>query len=305
MAMTSSAEKRLRFDDQVAIVTGAGRGIGREYSLYLADRGAAVLVNDLARDEHGEEQAGPADEVVQEILKRGGRAVAHVASVATAEGAASIVSAALSAFGRIDILINNAGFNRHASFADVSIEDYQSALDVHLLGTVRVTSAAWAELSKRNGRVVNTVSEGMLGSTALIAYGAAKGAVFGFSQNLALEGAKLGIKVNCISPRAFTRMSEDSFGPSALGLPKATIEEFRSTMPASMIAPVMAFLAHSSCPLNGEVLCTGGGQVSRLAMVESRGYSQANLTIEDVSDHLDEILQVSDCVIRGASWTPS
>ncbi|WP_242127377.1 SDR family NAD(P)-dependent oxidoreductase [Sphingobium sp. Sx8-8] len=303
--MTSSFQSSLRFDDQVAIITGAGRGLGREYALLLADRGALVVVNDLDESSEGGEKVGPADDVVREIVERGGRAVAHSASVATPEGAASIVEAAVAAFGGVDILINNAGFNVHASFAQVAIQDYQHALDIHFLGTVQVTSAAWKELCKRNGRIVNTISEGMLGSPAVITYGSAKGAVFGFSLNLALEAAPLGVRVNSIAPRAFTRLSEDSLGPSAFGLPKEAIEQFRSAMPARMVAPVVAFLAHASCQLNGEVLCTGGGHVSRLVMVESRGYSDSNLTPEDVSAHLTEILDMNDIIVRDASWSPS
>ncbi|MER6950834.1 SDR family NAD(P)-dependent oxidoreductase [Nonomuraea sp. NPDC000554] len=282
----------LRFDGRVAIVTGAARGIGREHALLLARRGAAVVVTDLA------DEADSAGGVAAEIVQAGGTAIAHHASVATEQGARSIVEAAVAAFGRLDVVVNNAGFARPAAFPDIPVEQFQRSLDVHFLGTVMVTAAAWPHLCRAgHGRVVNTVSEGMLGTDLMTAYGAAKGAVFGFSRNLAVEAVAHDVRVNCVAPRAGTRMAEDML--AALDLPAEAIEQLKASMPAHLVAPAAAYLAHESCELNGEVLCVGSGKVSRLAVVESAGYTSADLSVEDVAAHLAQIADLGSAQPRG------
>ena len=202
----------LRFDDRVAIVTGAARGIGRSYALLLAARGARVVVAD-----HGGGPSGtgsspePAAEVVREITDAGGQAVACCASVSEESSAAQIVDAAIESFGRLDIVVNNAGIHDPGLFADLTIDQFHRMIEVHYLGTLFVIRSAWPHLVRAGyGRVVNTVSEAMLGGVAeLTSYGAAKGAVFGLTRNLATEGQAHGIRVNAIAPRAYTRLSAE------------------------------------------------------------------------------------------------
>jgi NAD(P)-dependent dehydrogenase (short-subunit alcohol dehydrogenase family) len=201
----------LRFDDRVAIVTGAGRGIGRVHARLLAAKGARVVVADLGGEIDGRgSSTAPADAVVGEIRANGGEAVACYGSVADEADVASIVETALDAFGRLDVVVNNAGIHDPAPFEALSVAQFRRMFDVHFFGTMMVTHAAWPHFVRAGyGRVVNTTSEAMLGGIPhLSSYGAAKGAVFGLTRNLATEGAAHGIRVNALAPRAHTRMSE-------------------------------------------------------------------------------------------------
>jgi len=289
----------LRFDGRAVIVTGAGRGIGREHALLLAAKGAQVVVADrgVAVDGTGW-SSGPADEVVAEIQAAGGTAVASSASVADPGGAASIVDAAIEAFGRVDAVINNAGIHDPARFEQLTIPQFQAMLDVHFLGAVQVLKAAWPHLiASGSGRVVNTCSEAMLGGIPeLSSYGAAKGAVFGLTRNLATEGADHGIRVNAIAPRAFTRMSASHSDTLAeyLSMPKEVMDQVNASMPPDMCAPAAAFLAHESCPISGEVLQVGMGGIARIAVIHTQGIAKESLTAEDIADNLDAILDVTD-----------
>jgi NAD(P)-dependent dehydrogenase (short-subunit alcohol dehydrogenase family) len=200
----------LRFDGKVAIVTGAGRGIGRAYAHLLAARGACVVVNDLAAP--GE---SPAADVVREIVNSGGSAVANTDSVAIETGASAIVGTAIATYGRLDILINNAGIGMVADFAAAPIDDVRAQIDVNLWGPYLVTRAAWpALIGSRAGRVIHTTSTGLLGLAGMSAYATAKSAMIGFTRTAALEGAKYGIMVNAIAPAAATGMR--SAGSSTL-----------------------------------------------------------------------------------------
>ena len=295
----------LRVDDRVVVVTGAARGVGRCHALQLAAKGARVVVADygVGIDGAGSSSA-PADGVVREIREAGGDAVACYASVADERSATSIVEAAVDAFGRIDAVINNAGIHDPGMFEALTAEQFRKMVDVHFFGTVFVTQAAWPHFVKAGyGRVVNTVSEAMLGGIPeLTSYGAAKGAVFGLTRNLATEGPAHGIRVNAIAPRAFTRMSASHSDKLAdyMSMPKDVMDQINASMPPEMCAPAATFLAHESSPLNGEVLQIGMGGVSRIAVVNTPGISKSPLTAEDIAENLDAIMDVSEATTGSA-----
>ena len=286
----------LRFDGKVAIVTGAGRGVGRAHALALAARGAKVVVADrgVAIDGSGGSNA-PADEVVSEIKAAGGAAVAVFESVAEEKGAAMIVEAALDTFGGLDILINNAGINGPEMFDVHKAEDFRRMVDVNYLGTVYMTKAAWPHFAKAGyGRIINTASEGPLGiHDKMTAYGGAKGGVIGFTLALASEAPKYGIAVNGFSPRISTRMS----APEVLArVYEKPVEAFKNSMakfPPELATPAVIYLSHVTCVLNGVMLVCGGGQVLRMAIMQNQGYTSDNLTPEEVAANVEKIIDMS------------
>ena len=295
----------LRFDDRVAVVTGAGRGIGRAHALHLAAAGARVVVADYGVEIDGSGTSrGPADAVVDEIKAAGGQACACYASVTRQDEAASIVQTALDEFGRLDIVINNAGIHDPGAFDQLTVEQFRGMLDVHFFGALHVLQAAWPHFTRaRYGRVVNTVSEAMLGGIGgLTSYGAAKGAVFGLTRNLASEGGPLDIKVNAIAPRAYTRMSASSSDALAesLSMSKQDMAQVNASMPPELCSPAAAYLAHESCAISGEVLQVGMGSIARLALVHTQGIAKAGLTAADIADNLDTILDVRDAQVTSS-----
>ena len=293
---------QLRFDGRVVVVTGAGRGVGRSHALLLASKGAAVVVAD-----HGVGIDGtggspePADAVVAEITAAGGRAVACHTSVADEQGAQAIIDTALDGFGRLDAVINNAGIHDPGLFGELRVQQFRTMIDVHLFGTLLVCRAAWPHfVAAGYGRVVNTVSEAMLGGIGeLTSYGAAKGAVFGLTRNLATEGAAHGIAVNAIAPRAYTRMSASHSDAVAeqLSIPKELMDTVNASMPADLCAPAAVYLAHHDCGLNGEVLQIGMGNIARIAVVRTAGITRPALTAEDIAENLDTIMNVGDAQV--------
>ena len=296
----------LRFDDRVVVITGAGRGIGRSHALAFAAKGARVVVADYGVGIDGLGAArGPAEDVAREICDAGGDAVACFASVADEAGAATIVQTAIDRFGRLDVVVNNAGIHDPAPFAELSTEQFRRMLDVHLFGTIFVTRAAWPHfVAAGYGRIVNTASEAMLGGiTQLASYGAAKGAVFGLTRNLATEGAALGIHANAIAPRADTRMSaaEAERLAEIFGFDDEASAAIKASMPPDLCSPGAVYLAHASCPLNGEVLQVGMGGVARLAVVHTQGIAKAPLTAEDIADNIGMILDVNGARVTDAS----
>lgn len=278
---------QVRFDDQVAIVTGAGGGLGRAHAILLASRGARVVVNDLggALDGRGSSEAA-AQKVVDEILSAGGEAVPSFDGVDTAEGGANIVKTALDAFGRIDIVVNNAGILRDVSFHKMTVDDWEAVLRVHLDGTFHVTRAAWPHMREAGyGRIVNTTSAaGLYGNFGQANYGAAKLGIVGLTKALAQEGAKKNIKVNAIAPVARSRMTETIFDEATL-----------SQLEPSLVSPVVAHLVSRACSDSGQIYAVGGGYVSRVAVVEGAGafFPGAELTPEQVAESWATICDLS------------
>ncbi len=282
----------LEFNDRVVVITGAGRGIGRAHAELLAARGAAVVVGDLGAsiDGSGVDGDDPAAEVVAAITAAGGRAVACAADVATEEGANALVDIALAEFGRLDAVINNAGIVRTAPFDEVPYEEYQRHLDVHYFGALRLCRAAWPHLLKSPaGRVVNTISQAMLGNPDMSHYGGSKGALFGLTRNLAVEGLAAGVKVNAIAPGAGTRMAE----ASADTLSPEVMEYMRTQLRPEHVAPVAAYLVHPDCAVTGEVFNVAGGIVNRLALVNTVGIHDPALTVDTVAERFEEIMAIT------------
>ena len=279
------------FDGKVAIITGAGGGLGRSHALELARRGARIVVNDLGGSVSGEGgSAGPAHDVVAEIEALGGEAVANGDSVATPEGGEAIVQAAVDAFGTVDIVINNAGILRDKSFHNMTPDLLNPVIDVHLKGAFHVTQPAWKIMREKGyGRVVNTASNaGILGNFGQTNYGAAKMGLVGFTRVLAQEGAKSNIKTNVIAPVAWTRMTEELLGAMGEKLQPETV------------TPVVAYLASEECEVSGEIYSIAGGQVSRFFIGRTPGYFNPALTVEDVRDNLAQIRAEEGYTVPGS-----
>ena len=273
----------LRFDDRVAVVTGAGRGLGRAYAQLLASRGALVVVNDVGGSLDGEGvDAGPAEQVVEEIAAAGGEAVACTASVATREGGEAVINTALERYGGIDILVHNAGNVRRGSLKEMSYEDFDAVLDVHLRGAFNVVRQAFPRMCAAGyGRIVLTSSiGGLYGNHNVANYAAAKAGVIGLSNVAALEGAAEGVRCIVIVPAAITRMAE---GIDTSAYPP---------MGSELVAPVVGWLAHESCSVTGEMFVALAGRVARAVIAESPGVCRSSWTIEDVGSHLDAIRDV-------------
>jgi NAD(P)-dependent dehydrogenase (short-subunit alcohol dehydrogenase family) len=278
----------LRFEGRVAVVTGAGRGLGCEYAQLLARRGAKVVVNDHGGSLAGDgADAAPAEQAVEEIKAGGGEAVASTASVATQEGAAAIIQAALDHYGRIDILIHNAGNVRRGSLTEMSHDDFDAVLDVHLRGAFNVVRQAFPVMCAAGyGRIVLTSSiGGLYGNHDVANYAAAKAGVIGLSNVAAIEGADHGVTSNVIVPAAVTRMAE---GIDTSAYPP---------MGADLVAPVTGWLAHESCSVTGEIFIALAGRVARAVIAESPGVYRPSWSIEDVGEHIDTIRDMSDPVV--------
>ncbi|OIP91788.1 MAG: serine/threonine protein kinase [Syntrophaceae bacterium CG2_30_58_14] len=254
----------IRFDGRVAVITGAGGGLGRVYALGLARRGAKIVVNDFggARDGAGEGSTMPAQKVVDEIRAAGGLAVANYDNVATAEGGEGIVKSALDAFGTVDILINNAGILRDKNILKMEPETWQAVLDVHLQGAYHVTKPAFAVMKERGyGRIVMTTSAaGLYGNFGQTNYSAAKMALVGFMNTLKLEGAKYDIKVNTVAPVAASRLMADIIPPEIL-----------EKMKPEFVAPLVLFLSSEKCPVTGRIYNAGVGFYNRAAVMTTSG----------------------------------
>lgn len=268
----------VRFEGQVAVVTGAGGGLGRTYALEFAARGAAVVVNDVGRP--------GADAVVAEIIAAGGRAVPSYASVTEPHGGRELIDVARSTYGRLDVLVNNAGFLRDRSFAKLSDQEIDDVLSVHLRGGFRVTQPAFVMMKEQGyGRIVFTSSSvGLFGNFGQANYCAAKMGLVGLARAVAVEGARAGIKVNVVAPSAATALTGGMFGPHA--------ERFRP----EQVTPLTVLLASGECPGSGGIFWAGGGRFARVDIVQTAGWIAAGdtVTVEDVRDHWAQINDTSE-----------
>ena len=276
----------VNFENRTVIVTGAGNGLGKAYALELGSRGAKVVVNDLGGSVDGSGSASsPADDVVNEIIKNGGEAIANYDSVATKEGGESIVQSALDNFGTVDAVINNAGILRDKSFANMSEDELSLILDVHLKGTFFVSQPAFKVMKENNyGRIVNVASpSGLFGNFGQSNYGAAKMGIVGLTNVLSIEGAKYNIKVNVIAPTAYTRMTE------AL-LP----EDVGKLFSAELVTPMVVYLASEACEPTHEIFGVAAGRFARIGIITHNGYVNTSATAEDISENIEVIRTIKD-----------
>lgn len=274
----------LRYDGKVAIVTGAGNGLGKEYAKLLASRGAKVVVNDLGGSATGAgASSAAADKVVDEIKLAGGEAVADYNSVTDGD---KIVQTAIDKYGRIDIVINNAGILRDVSFRKMTDKDWDMIYQVHMLGAYKVTHAAWPHMEKNGyGRIVNVSSPaGLYGNFGQVNYSAMKRAAVGFTLALSLEGAKKNIKANVIAPLAASRMMQTIMG-----------EDMLKNLPASSVATFVSYLCHESCASTGGIFELGGHWIAKVRWQRAKGVTlRENFTIEDVAKNIDKIADFSE-----------
>ena len=283
----------IRFDEKVAIVTGAGGGLGRSHALQLAERGARVVVNDLGGAVDGSGGSSEAAEkVVAEIKASGGEAIANGSSVSDRAGAQKLIDDTVSAFGRVDILINNAGILRDRTFKKMTLDDFHLVVDVHLMGTVYCTHFVWEKMLEQGyGRIVNTTSSsGLYGNFGQSNYGAAKMGVVGLMNVLKLEGQKANVHINTIAPTAGTRMTEN------IGFPK---EAFDALTP-ELVSPAVLYLASEEAP-TGTILQAGAGYYAKVAIVEATGAKLGtNVTVDDVAENIEAISDLKDAIPMNA-----
>jgi NAD(P)-dependent dehydrogenase (short-subunit alcohol dehydrogenase family) len=273
----------IRFDDRVAVITGAGGGLGKTYALDFAKRGAKVVVNDLggARDGTGG-GSSMADEVVKEITEAGGTAVANYDSVATPEGGEGVIQTALDNFGKVDVVINNAGILRDKSFVKLTPEELEIVLDVHLKGAFYVSQPAFKVMKDNSyGRFVFTASAaGIFGNFGQTNYGAAKMGLAGLSNVVAVEGAKYNIKSNVIAPLAVTRLTEELLGAMA------------EHIAPNCVTPLVTYLASEACEQTHEIYSVGGGRFARIFIGLAPGYfagKGAEISAEEIQANIDTI----------------
>jgi NAD(P)-dependent dehydrogenase (short-subunit alcohol dehydrogenase family) len=281
----------IRFDDRVAVITGAGGGLGRTYALEIAKRGGMVVVNDLGGKADGSGgSSSMADQTVKEINEAGGKAVANYDSVATPEGGEAIIQTAIDNFGKVDIVINNAGILRDKTFAKLSKEELEIVLDVHLKGAFYVTQPAFRKMKEQNyGRILFTASgAGVFGNFGQTNYGAAKMGLVGLSNVLAQEGLKNNIRCNVIAPIARTRLTEQLLGPMA--------EKFDP----ACVTPLSVYLVSEQCELTHEIFDVGGGRSARIFIGMNQGWAKGPgqpASVEEIAANMDQIRDVSDYII--------
>ena len=277
------AQPPLHFDRRTAIVTGAGQGLGRAYAKLLAERGAQVVVNDIVPE--------AADQVVDEISAAGGTAIADHHSVTSPDGGVGLAEQARDAFGSVHIVINNAGVNRAAEFADMTSDLFEDMVAVHLRGPCHVLWPLWPTMVEQGyGRVVNVASGAVWGLRGQAAYAACKAGIMGLTRTLGREGGYHGVQVNCVLPWAVTAPSPDRSG-----------DEFGPIIDAHMhsekVAPAVVWLAHEDCTANGEFFTVDGPRMARLAWVATQGHTDLDPTPESYRDHWDQIMDLTNYTV--------
>jgi len=276
----------IRFDGRVAIVTGAGRGIGKAYAELLARLGASVVVNDLGGNRSGNDSdPNIAESVVTEIRAAGGTAISDGSNVAVVSEVDKLVERTIDTFGRVDIVVNNAGMYTPDAFPDLDAAEFHRYFDVHVGGSFNVTRACWPHMARAGyGRVVMTTSHGIFGHPGLTSYGTAKGGAFALGRGLATIGRDIGIKVNNVAPEAVTRLAPGHDG-----------EDNQQHRDPALVSPLVALLCHESCPVNGETFLSGGRRYARIVLAEAEGYLHPDfdVTPEAISAHWSEIMDVS------------
>lgn len=288
--MNSTSGTDFHYEGQVAIVTGAGSGLGRAYARLLAARGARVVVNDIGQVRQADGTAiSSAELTAREIRDQGGEAVADTSSVATREGGQAIANLAMTKYGQIDILVNNAGNIALTSFNKLDLTDAQAIFDVHVWGAFYVTQPCYRQMVKQQyGRIIFTTSGvALFGNGGIAPYAAGKGGVFGLLQVLKLEGARHGIKVNAVAPMASTQLTEDVEMPQYHEVSDAMVVP-------ELVAPVVGYFASRECAHTGETWSAGSGSVARIFVGRSPGYfkhpiRQGSLTVEDVAGNIARI----------------
>ena len=276
----------LDFTDKVVIVTGAGGGLGKSHALDFARRGAKVVVNDLGGSVDGSAGTSEAaQDVVDEILAAGGTAIANGSSVTDDAGVTNMISQTMDAFGRIDVLVNNAGVLRDKSFAKMEIDDFTFVVDVHLFGTLKPTKAVWPIMKEQGyGRImVTSSSSGLYGNFGQANYGAAKMGVVGFINTLKLEGQKDNIHINALAPVAWTRMTSNLMPP-----------EMEEMLKPEQVTPAVVFMCSENAP-TGKIICAGAGAFASAHIVETRGmYLGADPSAEQVAENWEQISKIDD-----------
>jgi NAD(P)-dependent dehydrogenase (short-subunit alcohol dehydrogenase family) len=289
----------LRFEGQAAIITGGAGGLGRAYALVLAARGAQVVVNDVART--------AAASVAEEIERAGGAAIADDSDISRLDGSAQVVDRALDTFGRLDIVVNNAGIYQIAPFETLEPDEIERMLQVNVAGPIHVTRAAWPHLLARGyGRVVMTGSSvGLFGFPDRAHYAASKAAMVGLTRGLSAEGRARGVNVNAVLPSAFTPMANSAAHlariASLLDLDPSQREEIASRS-TELVAPLVAWLAHEACPVSGEIFETSAGRVTRILFASGPELTDRGLTLETLRDRFDDLMNESGLSVRPPIW---
>jgi NAD(P)-dependent dehydrogenase (short-subunit alcohol dehydrogenase family) len=287
----------MSFAGRVAVVTGAGRGLGRAYALALADKGASVIVNDLGGALDGSpanDGADPARAVVQEIQEAGGTATADTSDVSQPKQAHALIDLAVAAYGRLDILVSNAGIVRRKPFGMTTLDDFKDHIAVHQIGTFNICRAAWPIMcSQSYGRIVGVVSSALFGIDNVAAYASAKGGILGLAKALSIEGAEYGIKTNLIAPIAYTRMTASGrFGESAQAV------DSNATSP-DRVAATVAVLAHEDCPTSAEIYLVSGTRVARVFFGETSGFTHDDMTAELLLSNWASVLSTESFTLPG------
>jgi NAD(P)-dependent dehydrogenase (short-subunit alcohol dehydrogenase family) len=278
--------KRISLEGKVAVVTGAGRGLGRAYVELLAERGARIVVNDLGTDVAGfGRDASVAQEVTDVIRSRGGEAIADGSDISTPQGGSELIAKTIDAFGKIDLLVNNAGICGSQLFEDATLDDFDHYWRVHLGGPVNTVKAAWPHMvAQHQGKIILTTSvAGLFGLRGQATYAAAKCAVVGLMRVLAIEGSEHGILVNTIAPSGHTRMHPAAIADANL------LEQSQLTMPVELVAPAIVWLASDDCNETNSIYNVEGGTIQRVAIVTGPGFHDANLTPESIAAHYAQV----------------